>query len=91
MFDKYVYDEDVTKLLGFEIDEKMSYEEYYGKTLINITFTNDGKAFWLAKYKSKFYSTVIDEIVIKDDFQNLDYYLTLRKNAIETLKELKGK
>lgn len=87
-----VTDEEITKLFKLEDDIKVSmvYEELIGRKTINIGFTNDKRAFWISKYKGKYYGNMTEPYDMgKDYFLNIDIYLTMRQNAKDTLKELK--
>jgi len=73
----------------FKFKPKMSYQESYGKTKIDIHFCKD-MAFWIAKYKGEYYMNIIDGVKYKDRFVAIDLYLSLLENAKETFKHLRA-
>lgn len=73
----------------YKLEIDVAYQAMCGNTKIDIIFTKDTKALWIAKYKGEFYMSIIDEIELDDKYRVIDIYTTLSENAQATLKALK--
>lgn len=86
-----IIEEQFKKWFGkdFKLLVQMRYQDFYGKTPIEIVFTEDDKALWIAKYKDDYYGNAITGIEEKDKYSMIDVFYNLRSNALETLKEVR--
>lgn len=73
----------------YELKIEMSYQGMYKNTPIDILFTVDKKACWIAKYKGEYYMQVMDNIKLDDKYTVIDIYTTLLDNARDSLKVIK--
>jgi len=75
----------------YKLVVEMSYQAKFHNTSIDIIFTKDDKAFWIAKYKGEYYMQVLDDIKLDDKYTVIDIYKNLEENAKDSLKGLKTK
>ena len=73
----------------YQLDIETCYQMEYGKTKVDIIFTTDNKALWMAMYKGEYYMSIIDEIDLDDKYRAIDIFTTLSENARDTIKQIK--
>lgn len=94
MYKSYIKDDIVEKQLrdkyGYKKNYKLKidveYQSSYKNIPIDILFTQDKKAMWIAKFKGEYYMSIVDDIKLTDDYTVLDIYTTLEENAKDSLK-----
>lgn len=95
MYKSYIKDEILEKQFRafygdkYKLKIEMQYQGMYKNTPIDIIFTKDEKAAWIAKYKGEYYMNVVDNIELKDKYSIIDLYTTLVDNAKDSLKVVK--
>lgn len=95
MYKAYIKDEIVEKHFQkyygdkYELNIEIQYQGKYKNTPIDIIFTADDKAAWIAKYKGEYFMNVVDNIELKDKYSIIDLYTTLVDNAKDSLKAIK--
>lgn len=73
----------------YKLKIEMQYQGMFKNTPIDIIFTADNKACWLAKYKGMYYAQMMDNIELKDKYTVIDIYTSLLDNAKDSLKVIK--
>ncbi len=73
----------------YKLEIDVEYQSSVGNTKVDIIFTKDAKALWIAKYKGEHYMSIMDKIDLKDKYTVIDIFTTLSENAQATLRALK--
>ena len=80
----------IKKHLKFNKGEKVDYifADKVNDIEVTILFTNQDRAAWVAKFKRKYYGSIVSNIERKDEYTYIDIYKTLRENADESLANI---